>query len=111
MLIACSSSGSEDFTPALMKELGELFIHDITVMPGKPALLAKVDGRPVVGIPGYPVPAEEENGCVILVKRFIDIPPYSKWDRGGAFHKCKDTIARLLSGVLNMRRRYPEILE
>jgi hypothetical protein len=33
---------------------------------------------------------KRKNGCVILVKRFIDIPPYLKWDRGGAaFHKCK----------------------
>ena len=26
-------------------------------MPGKPALLAAVNGRPVVGVPGYPVSA------------------------------------------------------
>ena len=57
MLIAGSSAGSEDFTPALMEELGELLVHGITVMPGKPALLAAADGRPVVGIPGYPVSA------------------------------------------------------
>jgi hypothetical protein len=25
---------------------------------------------------------KEKNGCVMLVKRFIDIPPYFKWDRG-----------------------------
>ena len=43
MLIAGSSAGSEDFTPALMEELGELLVHGITVMPGKPALLAAVD--------------------------------------------------------------------
>jgi putative molybdopterin biosynthesis protein len=103
MPIVGSSAGSEDLTPAFMEELGEMLVHGVTVMTGKPALLAAVDGRPVVGIPGYPVSAEEEkNGCVILVKRFIDIPPYSKWNRGTAFHKCKDTIARLLSGVLNM---------
>ncbi len=57
MLIAGSSAGSEDFTPALLEELGELLVHGITVMPGKPALLAAVDGRPVMGIPGYPVSA------------------------------------------------------
>ena len=57
MLIAGSSAGSEDFTPALLEELGELLVHGITVMPGKPALLAAIDGRPVVGIPGYPVSA------------------------------------------------------
>ena len=57
MLIAGSSAGSEDFTPALLEELGELLVHGITVMPGKPALLAAVAGRPVVGVPGYPVSA------------------------------------------------------
>ena len=57
MLIAGSSAGSEDFTPALLEEIGELLVHGITVMPGKPALLAAVDGRPVLGIPGYPVSA------------------------------------------------------
>jgi molybdenum cofactor synthesis domain-containing protein len=57
MLIAGSSAGSEDFTPALLEELGELLVHGIAVMPGKPALLAAVDGWPVVGIPGYPVSA------------------------------------------------------
>lgn len=57
MTIAGSSAGSEDFTPSLLEEMGELLIHGIAVMPGKPALLAAVDGRPVVGIPGYPVSA------------------------------------------------------
>jgi putative molybdopterin biosynthesis protein len=37
--------------------MGELLVHGITVMPGKPALLAAVNERPVVGIPGYPVSA------------------------------------------------------
>ena len=50
MPIAGSSAGSEDFTPSLMEELGKLLLHGITVIPRKPALLAAVDGRPVVGI-------------------------------------------------------------
>jgi molybdenum cofactor synthesis domain-containing protein len=57
LLIAGSSAGSEDFTPALLEGLGELLVHGITVMPGKPALLASIGGRPVVGVPGYPVSA------------------------------------------------------
>jgi putative molybdopterin biosynthesis protein len=43
MTIAGSSAGSEDFTPSLLEGMGELLIHGITVMPGKPALLAAVD--------------------------------------------------------------------
>jgi len=40
MPIAGSSASSEDFTPALMEELGELLVHGVTIMPGKPALPA-----------------------------------------------------------------------
>ena len=43
MPIAGSSAGSEDFTPTFMDELGELLVHGITAMPGKPALLAAAD--------------------------------------------------------------------
>ncbi len=57
LTIAGSSAGSEDFTPMALSEMGELLVHGVTVMPGKPTLLAAVGGRPVVGIPGYPVSA------------------------------------------------------
>lgn len=57
LAIAGSSAGSEDFTPAALSQMGELLVHGVTVMPGKPTLLAAVQDRPVVGIPGYPVSA------------------------------------------------------
>lgn len=57
LTIAGSSAGTEDFTPSVLSELGELLVHGITVMPGKPTLLAAAGGKPVVGIPGYPVSA------------------------------------------------------
>jgi molybdenum cofactor synthesis domain-containing protein len=57
LTIAGSSAGSEDFTPAALAQLGELLVHGVTVMPGKPTLLAAMQDRPVVGIPGYPVSA------------------------------------------------------
>jgi putative molybdopterin biosynthesis protein len=57
LTIAGSSAGSEDFSPAAMAQLGELMVHGVTVMPGKPTLLACVQDHPVVGIPGYPVSA------------------------------------------------------
>ncbi len=57
LTIAGSSAGTEDFTPNVLAELGELLVHGITVMPGKPTLLAAVKERPIVGIPGYPVSA------------------------------------------------------
>lgn len=57
MTIAGSSAGSEDFTPTVLSGLGELLVHGVTVMPGKPTLLAAVHDRPIIGVPGYPVSA------------------------------------------------------
>lgn len=57
LTIAGSSAGSEDYTPSALAALGELLVHGVTVMPGKPTLLSDIRNRPVVGIPGYPVSA------------------------------------------------------
>ncbi|MCK8602318.1 molybdopterin biosynthesis protein [Desulfoferrobacter suflitae] len=54
---AGSSAGSEDYTAEAIGELGEVFVHGVTMMPGKPTILGMVKGKPVVGIPGYPVSA------------------------------------------------------
>lgn len=57
LIIAGSSAGSEDYTPQAIKELGELLIHGVTIMPGKPVALGIVQSKPIIGIPGYPVSA------------------------------------------------------
>ncbi len=54
---AGSSAGSEDFTQALVKDLGELLTHGIAAKPGKPAVLGIINEKPVLGVPGYPVSA------------------------------------------------------
>jgi putative molybdopterin biosynthesis protein len=54
---AGSSAGSEDYTASLVEELGEMLVHGVSIMPGKPTLLGVVDERPIIGIPGYPVSA------------------------------------------------------
>ena len=56
-IIAGSSAGEHDFTAQVIEEEGELLVHGIDVMPGKPAILGIVGGKPVVGVPGYPVSA------------------------------------------------------
>jgi len=54
---AGSSAGTKDFTVKAIERLGEVVIHGIAVKPGKPAILGIVQGKPVLGIPGYPVSA------------------------------------------------------
>ena len=82
MFIAGSSAGSEDFTPALFEGVGELLVHGITVMPGKPALMAEVDGRPVIGIPGYPVSAavafRELARPLLFIMQGLALPAYDQ---------------------------------
>ena len=54
---AGSASGSEDFTAPIFAELGEVIVHGLAIRPGHPAVLGHAHGKPVVGIPGYPVSA------------------------------------------------------
>ena len=54
---AGSSAGTEDYTVHILREIGEVFVHGVAIKPGKPVILARACGKPVVGIPGYPVSA------------------------------------------------------
>lgn len=54
---AGSSAGTEDYTVHVLRELGEVIIHGVSIKPGKPVILAFVNNKPVIGLPGYPVSA------------------------------------------------------
>jgi putative molybdopterin biosynthesis protein len=54
---AGASAGSEDFTARAVRELGDVLLHGVNIKPGKPVILGWVRGKPVLGIPGYPVSA------------------------------------------------------
>jgi putative molybdopterin biosynthesis protein len=57
LINAGSSAGSEDYTYQAVAALGEVLVHGVAMMPGKPTLLGVVEGKPVIGNPGYPVSA------------------------------------------------------
>ncbi len=54
---AGSSAGTADHTANALAELGEVLVHGVAIMPGKPTVLGRVGSTPVVGSPGYPVSA------------------------------------------------------
>lgn len=54
---AGSSAGREDYTVHVLEELGRVVIHGVAIKPGKPLILAIVEGKPIIGLPGYPVSA------------------------------------------------------
>ena len=65
LILGGSSAGSEDYARAVIDDLGEVFVHGVTMMPGKPVLIGAIKGKPVFGIPGYPVSA------IIAFEQFV----------------------------------------
>ncbi len=57
VVVAGASAGTKDFTPNAVDELGKIFVHGISIKPGKPVLLGMINEKPVIGLPGYPVAA------------------------------------------------------
>lgn len=70
---AGSSAGSKDFTAEVLAELGELLVHGVSIMPGKPTILGVIGETPVLGIPGYPVSAVIALECFLkpLLNRYF----------------------------------------
>ena len=54
-----SSVGVKDLTTEVITSFprSEIIFHGISVAPGKPTILARALGKPVVGLPGHPVSA------------------------------------------------------
>lgn len=50
-----TSVGRFDNTADSIKHLGKLIFHGVAILPGKPAMLGEIAGKPVMGLPGYPV--------------------------------------------------------
>jgi putative molybdopterin biosynthesis protein len=57
LTIGGSSAGSKDYTKKAIEKNGNVLIHGISIMPGKPAIAGILNEKPVFGIPGYPVSA------------------------------------------------------
>ncbi|MCR4441266.1 MAG: molybdopterin biosynthesis protein [Peptococcaceae bacterium] len=73
---AGSSAGRDDYTVHVLESLGEVLVHGIAARPGKPAVLGFARGKPVLGIPGYPVSAylALEWFARLLVCKFLHQP-------------------------------------
>jgi putative molybdopterin biosynthesis protein len=65
LVLGGSSAGSEDFAKTAIVDLGEILVHGVTIMPGKPVVIGSVKNKPVFGIPGYPVSA------IIAFEQFV----------------------------------------
>jgi molybdenum cofactor synthesis domain-containing protein len=66
VLAGGSSVGERDVTIDAIRERGEVLFHGIAVKPGKPTLLATIEGQIVLGMPGNPTSCLS-NAHVLLV--------------------------------------------
>jgi putative molybdopterin biosynthesis protein len=57
IISAGSSAGTKDYTAEVIAGLGEVLIHGIAMKPGKPAIIGRIEKKPVIGMPGYPLSA------------------------------------------------------
>ena len=57
LISAGSSAGRDDYTSEVIASLGTVLVHGLAIKPGKPAVLGEACGKPVIGLPGYPVSA------------------------------------------------------
>ena len=52
-----SSKDDRDMVAAIIREEGEVLIHGIAISPGKPTIIGKCKGKPIIGLPGHPASA------------------------------------------------------
>lgn len=57
LLSGGTSVGEKDVVERVFHRLGTLLWHGLAVKPGKPTLAARIDGKPVIALPGHPVAA------------------------------------------------------
>lgn len=73
-----SSVGERDLILDVLITRGEVLFHGVAVKPGKPTVFGLVDGKPVLGMPGYPTSCLS-NGYMLLVpmlRRMARLPEY-----------------------------------
>ena len=54
-----SSVGNKDYTYQILNEMPgcEILTHGLNIKPGKPTIIARAQGKPVIGLPGQPASA------------------------------------------------------
>ncbi len=74
-----SSVGERDLMMDALQQTGEVIFHGIAVKPGKPTILGKVNGKPVLGMPGNPTSCLSNAYLLVIpmLRRMAHLPPYT----------------------------------
>ena len=73
-----SSVGERDLILDALQQAGQVIFHGIAVKPGKPTILGKVGGKPVLGMPGNPTSCLSNAYLLVvpLLRRMGRLPEY-----------------------------------
>ncbi|KUL03480.1 MAG: Putative molybdopterin biosynthesis protein [Methanoculleus marisnigri] len=90
LVSAGSSAGTRDYTADIIQDLGEVLAHGVAIKPGKPVIIGRIDGKPVIGLPGYPLAAA-------TVLRELVLPLIARY--GLPAPRPEDVAARLTTSL------------
>ena len=60
-----SSIGAKDYTEKVLESLGTILVHGIAIKPGKPTIVANIQGKLAIGLPGHPM------ACALVLKLLV----------------------------------------
>ena len=66
-----TSAGTGDVLKSVLDDIGEVFVHGITIKPGKPTIIGMINKKPIFGLPGNPAAA--------LIVFHVLIAPYLRY--------------------------------
>ena len=94
-----SSVGSGDIVPSVVEKLGKpgVLVHGLAMKPGKPTFIALVEGKPIFGLPGYPLSA-------LMVFDML-VAPYLRRLAGLPELPCITLKAKIATKLLSVRGR------
>lgn len=92
---AGTSKGREDFTTRVLARFGEVLVHGVSMHPGHPVVLGVASGKPVMGVPGYPVATwvTLDQFVLPLLERFYSCPLQPR-------HTVRGTLAKTVHASL-----------
>jgi molybdenum cofactor synthesis domain-containing protein len=78
-----SSVGERDLMIDVLQQTGDVIFHGIAVKPGKPTILGKVHGKPVLGMPGNPTSCLSNAHLLVapMLRKIARLPPYEPQTR------------------------------
>ncbi len=94
-----SSVGERDVLVDVVENLGKILFHGVQVKPGKPLLLGQIDGKLVLGTPGYPT-ACLIDGYVFMAPIIRKLARLPKMER----QRVKARLARRVVSTLGRQQ-------